>query len=167
MMIEGKVSVEPQTKGRDMFKSLIGATVCASVLVLSGCATAPQRHNIQSSETYNVSYDAAWEGVVSYFASHNIQIKNIAKDSGVIYAEAATFDDSVADCGKPGLLVVTGRRATFNVFVHKVPAGTQVSVNTEFMEGLAFGQSRSTRQCTSRGSLEAAILNAVRNGSST
>lgn len=150
-----------------MYKNGIYAVSLVSLLTLSGCATAPQRHNVQNSETFSVGYDAAWESVVSYFASHNIQIKNIAKDSGVIYAEAASFDDSVADCGKSGLLAITGRRATFNVFVHKVPAGTQVSVNTEFMEGLAFGQSRTTRQCTSRGVLESTILNAVRNGSST
>lgn len=150
-----------------MYRNGIYAAVLVSLLVLSGCATAPQRHSVQSNETFGVGYDVAWERVVSYFASHNIQIKNIAKDSGVIYAEASTFDDSVADCGTPGLLVVTGRRATFNVFVHRVPSGTQVSVNTDFMEGLAFGQSRSTRQCTSRGALEATILNAVRVGSST
>jgi uncharacterized lipoprotein len=150
-----------------MRKKGIYVAALVSLLTLSGCATAPQRHNVQSSETFNVSYDAAWESVVSYFASHNIQIKNIAKDSGVIYAEAATYDDSVADCGKPGLFAVTGRRATFNVFVHRVSAGTQVSVNTEFMEGLAFGENRTTRQCTSRGVLESTILNVVRNGSST
>lgn len=150
-----------------MCKNGIYAAVLVSILGLSGCATAPQKHNVQNSETFNVGYDIAWENVVSYFASHNIQIKNIAKDSGVIYAEAASFDDSVADCGKPGLFAITGRRATFNVFVHKVQNGTQVSVNTEFMEGLAFGQSRTTRQCTSRGALETTVLNAVGDGSST
>jgi len=147
-----------------MFRKGIYAVAIAALLVMSGCATAPQRHNVQSSETYSLSYDVAWERVVSYFASHNIQIKNIAKDSGVIYAEASTFDDSVADCGKPGLFAITGRRATFNVFVRKVAGGAQVSVNTDFMEELAFGQSRTTRQCTSRGLLESAILGAVRSG---
>jgi len=150
-----------------MFRISVYPVTIASLLALTSCATAPQRHNVQASATYDLSYDVAWERVVSYFASHNIQIKNIAKDSGVIYAEASSFDDSVADCGKPGLLAVTGRRATFNVFVRKLGGDTQVSVNTDFMEGLAFGQARSTRQCTSRGALEAAILSTVRNGSST
>jgi uncharacterized lipoprotein len=147
-----------------MFRKGICAVTIAALLVLSGCATAPQRHNVQNNETYALSYDVAWERVVSYFASHNIQIKNIAKDSGVIYAEASTFEEPVADCGKPGLFAVTGHRATFNVFVRRVAGGTQVSVNTEFTEGLAFGQNRTTRQCTSRGVLENAILGAVRSG---
>ena len=133
-----------------------------TILAISGCATAPGMHTVQNNRTYQVSYDQAWEDVVSFFASRNIQIKNIAKDSGVIYAETARFDDSMADCGKPGLFQVVGRRANFNVFVRRSSSGgTQVSVNTDFAETRRFENNIVNVQCNSYGTLENLVLNSV------
>lgn len=108
-----------------------------------------------------MQYDQAWENIVSFFASHNIQVKNIAKDSGVIYAETTRFDNSMADCGTPGIFQVVGRRANFNVFVKHANSGPTVSVNTDFTETRQFEQNVTTVQCNSTGSLETMILNAV------
>lgn len=127
-------------------------------ITMVGCATAPKPHDVDNSRTYPTSYDQTWENIVSFFASRNIQIKNIAKDSGVIYAEKASFDDSLADCGKSGMFTPVAHRALLNVFVKKVPAGTSVSVNTDFSETRRFGDNVTTVQCTSYGTLERAIL---------
>lgn len=137
------------------------ATIVASALVMAGCATAPGVHTVQNTRTYQMPYDQAWENVVSFFASRNIQIKNIAKDSGVIYAESARFDDSMADCGKPGLFQIVGRKANFNVFVKHAGNGTQVSVNTDFSETRRFENNVVTVQCNSYGTLENLVLNSV------
>lgn len=144
-----------------MLKNIRLATIIVSAVAMAGCATAPGVHTVQNTRTYQLQYDQSWENVVSFFASRNIQIKNIAKDSGVIYAEAARFDDSMADCGKPGLFQVVGRRANFNVFVKRVNNGTQVSVNTDFAETRRFENNVVTVQCNSYGTLENLVLNSV------
>lgn len=144
-----------------MLRNIRLATIIVSAVAMAGCATAPGVHTVQNTRTYQLPYDQSWENVVSFFASRNIQIKNIAKDSGVIYAEAARFDDSMADCGKPGLFQVVGRRANFNVFVKRVSNGTQVSVNTDFVETRRFESNVVTVQCNSYGTLENLVLNSV------
>ena len=129
--------------------------------VLSGCATPPGTYTVANTKSYQKPYDQVWEELVAHFARRNIQIKNIAKDSGVIYAEAARFDDTVADCGKPGIFQVVGRRANFNVFVTRSAKDPVVSVNSEFTETRRFESNVQTVQCNSRGILEASILGAV------
>ncbi len=144
-----------------MFRQLRAVIIFASVAMIAGCATAPGKYSVENSRTYQMSYDQVWENIVSFFASHDIQIKNIAKDSGVIYAESSTFDNSMADCGKPGIFQIVGRRANFNVFVKKLSSGTNVSVNTDFTETRQFDTSIQNVQCNSRGTLETMVLNAV------
>lgn len=144
-----------------MLKKFGLATIVVSAVVMAGCVTAPGVHTVQNTRTYQMPYDQAWENVVSFFASRNIQIKNIAKDSGVIYAESARFDDSMADCGKPGLFQVVSRKANFNVFVKHAGNGTQVSVNTDFSETRRFENNVVTVQCNSYGTLENLVLNSV------
>ncbi|AXK71262.1 hypothetical protein DWG18_02460 [Lysobacter sp. TY2-98] len=140
------------------FKMVFGASLVA---MLAGCATAPANYSVSNSRTYDKSYDEVWEQIVAAFASRNIQVKNIAKDSGVIYAEAARFDDSMADCGKPGLFMVQGRRANFNVFVSRSAGKPTVSVNTEFSETRRFENNVFTVPCNSKGVLEGMILNSI------
>ena len=140
------------------------ATIAVSAMAMVGCATAPSVHTVQNTRTYQMPYDQAWENVVSFFASRNIQIKNIAKDSGVIYAESARFDSSMADCGSPGLFQIVGRKVNFNVFVKHAGNGTQVSVNTDFSETRRFENNVVTVQCNSYGTLETMVLNSVSNG---
>lgn len=144
-----------------MFKKFFLVTIVVSTVVMAGCVTAPGVHAVQNTRTYQMSYDQAWENVVSLFASRNIQIKNIAKDSGVIYAESARFDDSMADCGKPGLFQIVSRRANFNVFVKHAGNDTQISVNTDFSETRRFENNVVTVQCNSYGTLENLVLNSV------
>lgn len=145
-----------------MQKNLHNLVLIACFLGILGCATAPETHTVNNTRTYQTSYDQVWEKLVAFFASHNIQIKNIAKDSGVIYAESTTFDDSFADCGKPGLFQVIGRRANFNVFVKRDnDKETTVTVNTAFTETRQFESAIQNVQCNSRGALEAAVLTSV------
>ena len=139
---------------------------CAAVLVatatLVACATAPANYSVNKSRSYDKGYDQVWEDLVSFFASNNIPIKNIAKDSGVIYAESTRFDDSYADCGKPGIMAVVGRKANFNVFVNRSGAKPAVSVNTDFTEFRRFDTAQTTVQCNSKGIIEARLLDSVR-----
>lgn len=128
---------------------------------LAGCATAPASYTVNNSRTYDQSYDVVWEKIVSFFASRNIPIKNIAKDSGVIYAESTSFNDTFADCGTGGLMAPFARRASLNVFVSRSGEKRTVSVNTEFQESRRFDSSVATVTCNSKGVIEQAVLDAI------
>ena len=132
-----------------------------AVLALTSCASMPASYAFNNSRTYDQSYDAVWEKIVGFFASRNIPIKNIAKDSGVIYAESSSFDDTFADCGKGGLMIPIARRASFNVFVTRSGDEPKVSVNTQFQETRQFDTTVTTVTCNSKGVIERAVLDAI------
>lgn len=144
-----------------MSRKLRTAALSLCVALMAGCATAPSMHTIQNSRVYSMSYDQTWQNTVAFFASHNIQIKNIAKDSGVIFAEGGTFPNGLADCGSPGLFIVDGRHASFNVFIKRRGNGTEVTVNTEFVETRELSGNRFSVRCSSLGAVEMAVLNAI------
>ena len=146
------------TKETTMLRMFV---VVAVALGVTACATPPATYAVKNSRSYQKSYDTVWEDVVSFLATNNLQIKNIAKDSGVIYAEAVRFEDNVADCGEPGILRVVGRRASFNIFINRSGRDPIVSVNTEFNEMRRFDSNVSTVQCNSKGLLEEKILNSI------
>jgi len=142
-----------------MSKLLITATI---VMALTGCVTPPNVHQIRNDVAFQKSYDFVWERIVYVFARNNIAVKNIAKDSGVIFAERAAFDDSLADCGKPGMFFPISRRVQLNVFVNRSGKDPVVSINTEFIEMRRFMNSPPEPFiCTSRGVIENTILNEI------
>ena len=48
----------------------------------------PQAYKVQRSQTFKVDYDAAWKSAVSVFARHNLQIKTLDKQSGLLASES-------------------------------------------------------------------------------
>lgn len=142
-------------------KIKIAAAVAASVLVAS-CGTPPKSYTFDRSNTYPISKDEAWERLLGYFTSNNIQIKTIEKDSGVIYAERALVDASIADCGQGGLAVDVARAGGLNVFVRSVsPRETQVSVNSDYKITRMFDGQVMVTPCNSTGLLEGQILRSI------
>lgn len=130
---------------------------------LTGCAIAPAPHVFESSAVVPRSYDAAWTDIIAFMASRNIPLKNIAKDSGVIYTERTEFNDDEADCGRPGMMTSSRRQASMNVFVRRIDdKSTSVSVNTSFVERRSFDGIPSEVRCTSRGGVEIMVLAAAR-----
>jgi hypothetical protein len=137
----------------------------ALTLMLASCATAPGTYNYEKSKSYSRTYDQIWEDLVGFFSNRNIQIKNIAKDSGVIYAETSKFDEELADCGDTGLASVVSRTVNLNVFVMRSEREPKVNVNTKFTETRRSAFDRSiiwTVECNSKGVIERAILESVR-----
>lgn len=131
------------------------------LLSFCSCATAPATYNFSNSRSYGRSYDLLWEELVGFFAKNNIQVKNIAKDSGVIYAETATFSDNSADCGDPGLWRPLNRLFTLNAFVTRSTPDLTVHINTKFYETRRFETSVTTVECNSKGVVERTILDAI------
>jgi len=142
--------------------------VIACVL-LSACGAAPTRHEFDNTRTITASYDAVWDAVIAYFASNNISVKTIAKDSGVIYAEKALFtnDGAYADCGKPDMISkVLSDSEAFNVYVKRGDGKQVVSVNATFTEvrrtGITTDAPIVHMECTSTGRFEREFLQSIR-----
>ena len=137
-----------------------GVFVCG---LLAGCATPPKHYSVETSRTYNASYEQVWSRLIVFLAQRNIPLKAIAKDSGVIYAEALRFDEGQADCGGAGMLKPITRLARFNVLVQPADGQQLVSVNINFTETRynSFDHSSHSVECRSKGVVEKEILNAI------
>ncbi len=130
--------------------------------VLTSCATPPKPTQFEKSRTYALTKDQVWSNLLGYFTSNSIQIKTIEKASGVIYAERAVADPTMADCGSAPLSMEFGRPATLNVFVKPVDSGhTQVTVNASFEVVRNFENTTWKDQCLSTGVLERQILSSI------
>jgi hypothetical protein len=147
-----------------MKKLILSAILAAS---LSACVTAPAIIPIENSRAVPLSKDAVWSNLVEYFASGNIAIKTIEKDSGIIYAERmfarGTELSSFADCGAAAMASPVGGAADLNVFVRETAAGVNVTVNARYRQSRAsmWDGSVSSTECASLGTLERTILNAA------
>lgn len=138
-----------------------GALVIA--MALAGCATPGQATQFNNSRAVNLSFDAAWDKTVSYFAENNIPIRTLEKDSGLIVAETASLPGAqlqqLADCGTAG----RGQpgTASYNVFVRDLQTqGVTVQINATFTQvyrDIWTGQNAQS-QCFSKGVLENALL---------
>lgn len=105
---------------------------------------------------------------MEFFAERNLSIKTIEKDSGIIYAEPAIFNDNYADCGSFGAYKATDDVegiVRLNVFVRTTNSGqTKVTVNTSFNDIFyndPFIYGRKKVECQSTGVLEKEILDFV------
>jgi hypothetical protein len=130
-------------------------------ICLMSCATPPKQAIFDKTKTFDMSKDAVWEDLLSFFTSNNIQIKTIEKDSGVIYAERSGVDATMADCGDVPLAVEVLRSGTLNVFVRSVGSKTQVTVNSDFKVTRMFDNQTYVQPCNSTGLLEKSILESI------
>ena len=137
------------------------AAVAGIAVLLSSCASPPKMSQFEKTRIYQSGKDAVWEKLLAFFTANSIQIKTIEKDSGVIYAERAMADATMADCGQPGLAIELARPGSLNVFVRGVGSGTEVNVNTQFTSLRQFDNQTFTTQCHSTGVLEKQILDSI------
>jgi hypothetical protein len=137
----------------------------ATVLALGACSSPPPKLSpLPTRSTVAAGeYDKVWDNVVDFFASRNIAIKTIAKDSGIVAAERAGFDNSVAICDER-LLRDFRKIASFNVRVQRGGSEQRVTVNSEYrLVGIEIITGTATaRNCQPTGLLENQILTAAR-----
>lgn len=151
-----------------------GAPACVllGLLALSACGkpwVAPVPPGPYT-ERIDASYDAVWRALVRALAQENVQIRAIARDSGVIASEAVpTTIGLYADCGRFGGEAVEGdAQVAYTVFVQGADANaTTVQVNTRMRtENYAIGDGKPKRRpplaCASTGRWEANLLDTVR-----
>jgi hypothetical protein len=146
--------------------------VAAALLTLAGCSRAYVAPVLPSAYTEQIDapYDAVWRALVRALARENVQIRTIARDSGVIASEAVpTTIGLYADCGRFGDERVEGdAQVAFTIFVEAVSSTqTAVQVNTRmrtdtYTRGSGPPKPRSGLPCASTGRWEATLLGTVR-----
>jgi len=148
---------------------LVGAIGLAA---LAGCSRAYVAPVLSSAYTEQIEapYDAVWRALVRALARENVQIRALARDSGVIASEAVpTTIGLYADCGRFGDGRVQGdAQVAFTIFVEAVSTTqTAVQVNTRmrtdmYTRGEGPPKPRAALSCASTGRWEANLLDTVR-----
>ncbi len=121
-------------------------------------------------ERIDAPYDAVWRALVRALARENVQVRAIARDSGVIASEAVpTTIGLYADCGRYGEQRVEGdAQVAYTIFVEALtPSETAVQVNTRmrtdrYARGNGTPKARPPLACASTGRWEANLLDTVR-----
>jgi hypothetical protein len=121
-------------------------------------------------EQIDAPYDAVWRALVRVLAQENVQVRAIAKDSGVIASEAVpTTIGLYADCGRFGDQRIDGdAQVAFTIFVQAISATqTSVQVNTRmrtdaYSRGGGSVKPRPPLACASTGRWEANLFDTVR-----
>jgi uncharacterized lipoprotein len=142
------------------------------LVALAGCSRAYVAPVLPSAYTEQIEapYEAVWRALVRALARENVQIRAIARDSGVIASEAVpTVIGLYADCGRFGDERVQGdAQVAFTIFVEAVSATqTGVQVNTRmhtdtYTRGSGPPKPRAGLPCASTGRWEANLLDTVR-----
>ena len=121
-------------------------------------------------EQIEAPYDQVWAALVTVLARENVQVRAIARDSGVIASEATpTTIGLYADCGRfGGNRVVGDAQVAYTVFVRAAtPTQTVVQVNTRmrtenYSRRGGTPRARPALDCASTGRWEANLLDTVR-----
>ena len=121
-------------------------------------------------ERLEVPYGQVWQALLRVLAQENVQIRAIARDSGVIASEPVpTTIGLYADCGRFGEQRVEGEvQVAFTIYVRELsPTGTAVQINTRMVtEAYSRGPGRIKPRpaipCASTGRWEANLLDTLR-----
>jgi hypothetical protein len=148
---------------------LVGALGLAALVGCSRAYVAPVLPSAYT-EQIEAPYEAVWRALVRALARENVQIRTIARDSGVIASEAVpTTIGLYADCGRFGDERVQGdAQVAFTIFVEAVSTTqTAVQVNTRmrtdiYSRGTTPPKPRPAIACASTGRWEANLLDTVR-----
>lgn len=143
------------------------AMAMAILLLTTGCVTHPAEYSFEKTRTYNQSKNKTWEKLMEYFTDNGVPIKNIEKDSGIIYAEniyGGQDTNLYADCGQHGLTQLTSSKFEMNVFVKSVGASkSKATANLKVTGAKQFGgHPPIIVQCSSKGIIEERILEALK-----
>ena len=146
-----------------MVLALLGLGACVKPYV-APLLPGPHREQIEA------PYESVWRALVRALAQENVQVRAIARDSGVIASEAVpTTIGLYADCGRFGDNVVEGdAQVAYTIFVQAVSATqTAVQVNTRmrtesYAKGSGKAKPRPPLACATTGRWEANLLDTVR-----
>lgn len=150
-------------------------TILSLTAMLTGCAgtggtpyTPPAGTNTDYSEAYDADFSSVWNNAVDWFATNNIPIKNIEKDSGIISSEYTLGSDATQlDCGsyeQPATVVKPNFTANINILIRERDGFVNVNPNVfgsgEFGIYTVFGDKAfnfDAERCISTGEVEKSL----------
>ena len=169
MRTEGSTTTRAEAAGRSR---VLGFLLVGTLAGLAACAPPYVAPLLPGPHTERIQapYEAVWRALVRALAQENVQIRAIARDSGVIASEAVpTTIGLYADCGRFGETQVEGdAQVAYTIFVQAVSEiETAVQVNTRmrtesYARGVGRVKSRPPLACASTGRWEANLLDTVR-----
>lgn len=141
------------------------------LMLVSGCATyaPPVKKEIESTRTYQKSFDDTWASLISFISSNGMNIKTMDKASGLISFEKA--NDSGAsqaffDCGTVGSVVniPVYSSVTSNILVKSEDKKkTTVTVNMfQSVKLQTSGYVTAEKECFSNGAFEKKVLDSIK-----
>jgi hypothetical protein len=106
------------------------------LITLSGCAgyTPPVPQKFEGAIVVDKDFNKAWSQVVEWFASNNVSVQAIAKDSGIITAVREKYigGEQFVDCGTLGSLdhFIDNPSIKYNVFIKSIESNkTKITLN--------------------------------------
>lgn len=145
-----------------------------ALLVLSGCATyaPPVKKEIESTRTYQKSFDDTWASLITFISSNGMNIKTMDKASGLISFEKANdlgATTTFFDCGNVGTgLSMTNiplySPVTSNILVKSEDKKkTTVTVNMfQSVKLQTSGYVTAEKECFSNGAFEKKVLDSIK-----
>ena len=131
---------------------------------LTACTTtAVPIVNPPISRTYDLPRDKVWSKTVEYFATVNMPISAIEKDSGIIAGQATDVGSNrgFTGCAAP-FMWSEGETATrLNAFVKQIGPEVKVTVTADFKTSYIYGTNVIHQRCQTSGVLEKAILDFI------
>jgi hypothetical protein len=142
------------------------AAAALAGLLLAACAPLPpeERPGPERTRTVALGFDETWRRVLDSVADEGIPLKEVARESGVLYAEGLIpRNPALADCGRGRSWSALPQTAlAVNVFVRPDGSGTRVTVNARYTQMYASGLDQRFVLCRSTGALEERIFAALR-----
>lgn len=116
----------------------IGLALLTMSLLSCGSMQKAQEIPIEKTKQVSISFDSSWAKIIKFFASKNVPIKTIEKDSGLIATDQMPFgtvtNKSLFNCGEYKLMGQAQEyqgKASFNVYAEKTDAkSTKITMNT-------------------------------------
>tara|TARA_Y100000768_G_C23963409_1_gene676616 strand:- start:1459 stop:1911 length:453 start_codon:yes stop_codon:yes gene_type:complete len=136
------------------------------IVLLTSCASTQVVSNSVVSESYRQSYDEVWTKVIRFFATNQISIGTLEKDSGIVTLKGDRLDRDLinsycsADANSGFLEVVVYGNVTGSVNVIDEGGFVTVTVNTRFSSVHNDGYFV-PRACASTGAFEQSILDTI------
>lgn len=133
------------------------------LLLLAGCTSAPQFHAVQNDAVIARPPAETWQRLVAFAADHNLPVTIASEAGGTLQATLPT--DAVtryADCGETHSVTLPDPQGTVTVQLTPATGGTKANARVIATDRMYSSAGISRDACTSRGTLEAEILAALR-----
>jgi hypothetical protein len=137
-------------------------------IVITSCATTQVVSNSVASESYRASYDEVWTKVIRFFATNQISIGTLEKDSGIVTLKGDNLNSQLMNeyCEADENNGFLERLLYGNVMgsVNVIDEGgiVTVTVNARYNTFHAYGQNYyPARPCASKGVFERQILDSI------